>query len=393
MQVLRIFSHLSWESWLTCNDCHRQFKSQRCHDQHKKSRGDARPVCERLIKCTKCQALVRRCKQVPEKHHCGQGKCGICGKHVPLEGHRCYIQPETKKKKKPTPEEEEEIPEDGYDVSVFLDTECRQGEREFEDEPVEESKKELLFFEFECRQENWNHEPTLCIVQNEAGDEWIFQGDDTRDEFCEWLFTTEHPNCTVIAQNFQSYDSYVILQYLREQSVKYKVIMRGAKVLSLEVDLFNIQLVDSLNFIPMKLANPNPNPKTFGIEELAKGYFPHLFNKKENENYIGPIPPAPYYNPNGMNPKDRETFMAWHQGMRDRNYVFNFKEEILAYCRSDVDLLRELLHNVTDIDPFRTLTIASACHLVYRTNYLPKNTIAIIPPWGYRNNQSLFAHK
>ena len=54
---------------------------------------------------------------------------------------------------------------------------------------------------------------------------------------------------------------------------------------------------------------------------------------------------------------------------------------------------RELFYDVTDIDPFRTLTIASACHLVYRTNYLPKDTIAIIPPRGYRNNQSLFAHK
>ena len=41
----------------------------------------------------------------------------------------------------------------------------------------------------------------------------------------------------------------------------------------------------------MKLVN---FPKTFGIEELAKGYFPHLFNKKENENYVGPIPPTPY---------------------------------------------------------------------------------------------------
>ena len=68
----------------------------------------------------------------------------------------------------------------------------------------------------------------------------------------------------------------------------------------------------------MKLAN---FPKTFGIEELAKGYFPHLFNKKENESYIGPIPPAPYYKPNGMNPKDRETFMAWHTTKKESNYV------------------------------------------------------------------------
>ena len=63
------------ESWLTCNDCHRQFKSQRCYDQHKQSRGNARPICERLIKCTKYQTLVRQYNQVPEKHQCGQRKC------------------------------------------------------------------------------------------------------------------------------------------------------------------------------------------------------------------------------------------------------------------------------------------------------------------------------
>ena len=191
-----------------------------------------------------------------------------------------------------------------------------------------------------------------------------------------------------MAHNFQGYDSYFILQYLREQGVKYEVIMRGGKTLSLEVPIFGIKFIDSLNFIPMKLAN---FPKTFGIEELAKGSFPHLFNKKENGNYVGPIPPTPYYNPDGMSPKDKETFLAWHASKNESNYVFNFKEEIIAYCRSDVDILRrcclefrELFHEVTEIDPFRTITIASACHKVYRTNYLPKDTIAVIPPhWLY----------
>ena len=56
---------------------------------------------------------------------------------------------------------------------------------------------------------------------------------------------------------------------------------------------------------------------------------------------------------------------------------------------------RKMFYNFTGIDPFTTLTIASACHLVYRTNYLPKDTIAIIPPLGYcpKNKQSLFAKK
>ena len=110
-----------------------------------------------------------------------------------------------------------------------------------------------------------------------SGEEWIFEGDTTQD-FCEWLFTPEHPGCTVMAHNFQRYDSYFILQCLGEQGVKYDLIMRGAKALNVKVPMFNITFIDSLNFTPMRLAN---FPKTFGIEELAKGYFPHLSTRKK----------------------------------------------------------------------------------------------------------------
>ena len=39
---------------------------------------------------------------------------------------------------------------------------------------------------------------------------------------------------------------------------------------------------------------------------------------------------------------------------------------------------REMLLEITDIDPFeKCLTIASACHEVYRTNFLKEDTIAV----------------
>jgi hypothetical protein len=154
------------------------------------------------------------------------------------------------------------------------------------DEDVHESGYNgLLFFDFECSQENGTHEPNLCVIQNEAGDEWMFQGDNTRNEFCEWLFTKEHEGCIVLAHNFQGYDGYFIQQYLHENGVIPEVIMRGAKILTMRVPMLKIKLIDSLSFIPMRLAD---FPKTFGLNELAKGYFPHLFNRKENQNYVGP---------------------------------------------------------------------------------------------------------
>ena len=181
------------------------FKSQQCFDQHKQRRGDRRSVCEAFIKCNECGKSVRVCKERPERHQCGQRKCGICGKYVQIEGHHCFIQPETKKRKRKRSEEEEELDE-------FFNTECREDNHEDDDEPVEETLTDLLFFDFECRQENGTHEPNLCIVQNEAGDEWIFQGDTTQKDFREWLFTDDHIGSTVMAHNFQGYDSYFILQ-------------------------------------------------------------------------------------------------------------------------------------------------------------------------------------
>ena len=129
-------------------------------------------------------------------------------------------------------------------------------------------------------------------------------------------------------------------------------------------------------------------PQTFGMDELCKGYFPHKFNKEENQNYVGPIPSQDDYSSSTMKPKAREAFLVWHKEQRDNGYIFNFKEEIIKYCRSDVDILRkcsmefrEMLCQITDIDPFdKSLTIASTCHEVYRANFLKKDTIAIFQP-------------
>ncbi|XP_028411614.1 uncharacterized protein LOC114534373 [Dendronephthya gigantea] len=362
----------------------RVFKSQECFNRHKQSVGNAKSVCDSLGKCLHCDLVVKRSRLRRDLHHCGETRCSTCNSYVQTENHQCYMQPVR-----------EENTRDINEEANLLDEEAND-----ENDTPQSGYNQLLFFDFECRQENGNHEPNLCIVQNEAGDECIFKGDNTRNEFCEWLFTKEHANCIVVAHNFQGYDGYFIQQFLHQNGVIFDLITRGAKILTLNVPLFKIKFIDSLSFIPMRLAD---FPKTFGLNELAKGYFPHLFNKKENENYVGPIPPSPFYNPDGMSPDEKETFLEWHGNMKENHYVFNFQQEIQTYCRSDVDILRrcclefrELFRDVTDIDPFeKCLTIASACNLVFRKNFLKENTIAIIPPHGYRpkDKQSILALK
>ena len=134
-------------------------------------------------------------------------------------------------------------------------------------------------------------------------------------------------------------------------------------------------------------------PETFGMNELTKGYFPHHFNTEANQNYAGPLPDVEFYDPDGMSPEDREAFLAWHKNLSENNYVFNFQEEFINYCRSDVSQSLLLFRSITDVDPFeKCLTIASACNLVFWTNFL-KETIAVIPPHGFwpRDKHSIIA--
>ena len=328
---------------IVCNECDRLFKNQACYDHHKEPiNGGGRSVCEAIRKCGKAMGVGK----IKEGGHiCGK-KCRTCGLILKQEDndHKCYIQ---------------------------------QLEQE-----EESSYNHLLFFDFEATQEHGIHHPNLCVVHDEEREVALFQGEDTVKNFCEWLFTPEHKGCIVVAHNFQGYDGYFITKFLTDNAIHYDIIYRGAKSLSMTVPVFNIKFIDSINFIPMSLAK---FPKTFGQDELCKGYFPHMFNKEENQNYIGPIPCQNDYGVNFMKPGEREAFMAWHDEQVANNYRYDFREEIIKYCRSDVDILRkccllyrEMFRKETDIDPFnKALTIASYCQEVYRTNFLKKDTIAI----------------
>ena len=350
---------------MTCQECDRFFFNQVCYDRHKQEPidGGGRTVCQAVRKCSKCHNSmdIRRLKN----HPCVDNKkCPTCNAVLnPNDpNHKCYMQQEQPKE--------------------------------------EPSYAQLLFFDFECNQERGIHEVNLCVVYDEEGEVKVFRGKNTVRDFCRWLFTPEHDKCIVIAHNFQGYDSYFILNHLNQEAIPYDVIYNGAKCMTLTTKrkgkkrtLFatEIKFLDSINFIPMALAK---FPKTFGQDELCKGYFPHYFNKDENQEYVGPIPCQDDYGANYMKPEAREKFLTWHQEQVENNYVFDYQHEILEYCRSDVDIMaqccklyREMFMQVTDtthddtgLDPFDSaITIAAYCMQVYRAKFLKKDTIALLP--------------
>ena len=348
---------------IICKECDRLFNNQACYDRHKQEpvNGGGRTMCETVRKCPTCKKSIHVSKL--KNHMCEDNNtCPTCKvKRNPDDpNHKCYIQQE-----------------------------------QVNEEP---RYSELLFFDFECTQEHGIHEVNLCVVYDEEREVATFRGKNTVKDFCKWLFTPEHDQSIVIAHNFQGYDSYFIVKHLDQEAIPYEVIYNGAKCMTLTTKRKGkkqfavvIKFIDSLNFIPMPLAK---FPKTFGLDELCKGYFPHYFNKDENQEYVGPLPCQEDYGANTMKPEAREKFLTWYQEKLENNYVFDFQKEILAYCRSDVDIMaescklyREMFMDVTDtthdetgLDPFgKCITIAGYCMQVYRTKFLKKDTIALFP--------------
>lgn len=72
-------------------------------------------------------------------------------------------------------------------------------------------------------------------------------------------------------------------------------------------------------------------PKTFGVEELKKGFFPHKFNRDENQNYVGVLPDRKFFDAEMMSSEKKKEFELWYE--RRKNQPFDFRTEIYEYCK------------------------------------------------------------
>ena len=100
----------------------------------------------------------------------------------------------------------------------------------------------------------------------------------------------------------------------------------------------NIRMLDSLKFLPMPLSQL---PKSFGLKELKKGYFPHLYNTPEYEQdfdkVLPNVPDIHFYDVDNMRDGARAKLMEWYE--KNKNLPFDFYTELLSYCRLDVNIL------------------------------------------------------
>lgn len=160
----------------------------------------------------------------------------------------------------------------------------------------------------------------------------------------------------------------------------------GAKVLSFQSG--PLKFIDSLSFLPVPLSAFS---STFGIAELKKGFFPHLFNTPDHQHYYGAWPALSFYDPDSMMSKKEKELATWDADQVARGLPFDFRKQLKDYCESGVLLLKagcqafqKQFENQANFNPMeKSLTIANACNLYWRMHHLPPDFIAVEPLQGW----------
>ena len=268
-------------------------------------------------------------------------------------------------------------------------------------EPKTEKHKELIFADIECSiDDNRQFTPNLICYELESSDqEYGCEGKTCLRQFHSDLtnlikdLAEKHEllpiqvELQVYFHNFRGFDGLFIIKQLLDMNLKVsKVLMTGQKILYFECG--QLKFKDSMSFLNMPLETFT---KTFGLTEVKKGYFPHAFNREENQDYQGPIPELHYYETHTMNTKKKQAVEKWHDEQVVEGKVWNFKKELLEYCQSDVKLLKQgCLIFANDFqqecgfNPLKdNITIASACHNFWRNYQMIPYSVAVEPPHGW----------
>ena len=391
-----------------CQICGIKTKSSACCEMHKSPHSFCHffrcSICEKQILRTKKDDKWETDKEIKQRHLCST-TCNVCKQEVDFS-HVCYM------------------------TRV----------------PFKKHIDKVLYFDFETNFSSGVHKPIFCCVRwvfkknkkiIDQGQKTFGLKSDITDDVGKFIFSKKFLGATVIAHNLQGFDGCFLIQYLIKNNLKpTNVILNGTKITYLAIQKFKIRLIDSLNLIPLPLSQFS---KAFGLKECDKGNFPYRFMRDENFNYIGPIPPLSEYGIEEMTPARKADFEKWYETQKD--IIFNFKEEIRKYCVQDVLILeqgvekfRELIMELTDhknefhyqdiinenecpemnfenfihkcqsrikpifkktpsidetssCDPIAYITLAGVCHAIYKCNYISENSIAQIPPGGYKNQK------
>lgn len=319
-----------------CGKCRLTFFNDHCLKYHRCTR-------DRVEVCDECG------RQKEPNHSCSSYKCITCNQRVGA-GHECQLQkPQDNNREDPRPEKEGEHYY-AFDLESMI---LEQGENKL-------------------------HTVNLCVVKKcFTGEEFIFN---SLQDFERWLMTLEKPS-SFFAHNMKGYDGRMIFDYLMDQCTPpQSIVWNGAKIMTMSYG--KITFRDTLLHLPASLAQL---PKMMGLNEndYKKGFFPHGFNRPEFQQYVGPMPPMEYFEPEMMSQKKKLEFMQWYDEEKQRvGNFYDFRRELIDYCVSDTRILAATIEAYMrqqmsrfPLNPLSCITIASYAMKMYMTYFLPDNAL------------------
>uniref|UniRef100_A0A914YXL3 DNA-directed DNA polymerase n=1 Tax=Panagrolaimus superbus TaxID=310955 RepID=A0A914YXL3_9BILA len=361
-------------SFITCNICNRYFESKICMDRHIKNN-----ICNIVVTCDLCGATYSK-RHTPD-HTCNTRFCYTCKSYH--ETRECFV----------SVLPEREIVD--YRIIIYdFETSCE----EYIDEKTMEHTVVFIAAYVYCTRcifnQTWQNEVFKCdICGPKRWYKWsAINGDDCMLNFIETIlyeFNNKYKS-TLLAHVSSRFDGIFVLRKLFELNISPKVIKKGNKFYLIRVpkrkDSCELAFKDTYLFMGASL---DKLVTSFDLDVESKMFYPYEFIKRENFNVeLQTLPPKHMYNYKYMKEDKQILFDEWYS--RNYNTKFSLKDSLDEYCTSDVKILShavvaflDLFYKITKTDPFQSQTISGACMKAYRTNFLPEQSISIMPENGY----------
>ena len=111
--------------------------------------------------------------------------------------------------------------------------------------------------------------------------------------------------------------------------------------------------------------------KHIQLDGIKEGLLSSSVQHPDNQQYVGRTPDLAFYDPDGMMAKKEQELLNWHADQVRHNVSFNFRREMIDYCKSDVALLKagceafqQKFQTQAGFNPMaKCMTIANACNL------------------------------
>ncbi|EGT44424.1 hypothetical protein CAEBREN_01858 [Caenorhabditis brenneri] len=404
---------------ILCDECNTNFPNEDCFNRHLETAYNSKKaMCQKRYTCLLCNFRVCTDKVAQDEvHECDkQSRCGQCkqkfDKSVP---HNCCFEPPRKKLRESTKEKQQKYTIICYDVESIV-TNSPNGPDPTKPQP--KHTVNLICYKMCC--DKCIERKTACSC--ESGNFGYTQYAEPLEMFTEFLLYNPKLNgAYVIAHNGGRYDHNFILSIMMKRfHIIPEYVSNGTSLIMANIikrrssDVFNdLKFRDSLRYIPMPLSKM---PKTFGIVEMKKGYYPYYFNHPENygKRLIG-LPDKHFYDPNHMKSEALVEFEKWYDEHKFDTFIAD--QEILEYCQNDVEILTAGLSEYIKVcflsivaknfflqickklfkgwNPIlSSCTIASFVKHILKFEHFTKGDLGIIPENGFpERNNSVFALK